>query len=478
MYNFQKTKIIATVGPACSSKEMLAKMILAGVDVFRLNFSHGSYEDHLAVIKNINAVNKKLNTFVAILADLQGPKIRIGEVENNRADLINGSTIIFTTKKCIGTAKKVYLSYQEFPKDVKPGEIILVDDGKLMLETVKTNKVDEVVLKVVHGGKLSSKKGVNLPNTKVSLPSLTEKDLNDLEFILKNNVQWVALSFVRSALDIIQIKEIIAKHKLKNSPRIIAKIEKPEAVKDIDNIIKETDAIMIARGDLGVEIPMQEVPLVQKMIIKKCLHVSKPIIVATQMLESMITNISPTRAEVSDVANSTLDGADALMLSGETSVGEFPVETVEAMNAIIANVEKFKDIYYKLHSPDPCKMERYITDSICYNACVMAQQTKATAIISMTYSGYSAFKIASQRPDALIFIFTNNQALLTTLSLVWGVRGFYYNKFVSTDQTITDLKNMLKKDCYIKKGNMVINVASIPIEKKGMTNTLKLSKVE
>ena len=478
MYNFQKTKIIATIGPASSSKEVLREMIMAGVDVCRLNFSHGSHEDHLKVIKIIHELNKELNTYVALLGDLQGPKIRIGDIGEGKVQLVDGKTIIFSTNKFVGNAEKVYITYPQFPKDVKPGERILIDDGKLFLEIVSTNRKDEVKAKVIHGGPLSSRKGVNLPNTKISMPCLTEKDLKDLEFCVENKLQWVGLSFVRSASDIIEIKNVISKYNKKKNPRIIAKIEKPEAIKDIDNIIKETDAIMVARGDLGVEIPNVEVPLIQKMIVKKCLHASKPVIIATQMLESMITNISPTRAEVSDVANSILDGADACMLSAETSVGDFVVEAVDTMNRIIGHVEESHDIYYKLHTPDKCRIERYISDSICYNACVMAQQADARAIIGMTYSGYSALKIASQRPNALIFIFTNNRSLLSTLSLVWGIRGFYYDKFVSTDSTIDDLKNKLKKEGYINAGEIVINVASTPIEKKGKTNMVKLSQVE
>jgi pyruvate kinase len=478
MYNFQKTKIIATIGPASSSKEVLREMIMAGVDVCRLNFSHGSHEDHLKVIKIIHELNQELNTYVALLGDLQGPKIRIGDIGEGKVQLVDGKTIIFTTNKCVGNADKVHITYPQFPKDVKAGERILIDDGKLFLEVISTNRKDEVKAKIIHGGPLSSRKGVNLPNTKISMPCLTEKDLIDLEFAVENKLQWVGLSFVRSSSDIIEIKHVISRYNKKKNPRIIAKIEKPEAIKDIDNIIKETDAIMVARGDLGVEIPNVEVPLIQKMIVKKCLHASTPVIIATQMLESMITNISPTRAEVSDVANSILDGADACMLSGETSVGDFVVDAVDTMNKIIAHVEKSHDIYYKLHTPDKCRIERYISDSICYNACVMAQQADAKAIISMTYSGYSALKIASQRPNALIFIFTNNRSLLSTLSLVWGIRGFYYDKFISTDHTIEDLKHKLKKEGYISEGETVINVASTPIEKKGMTNMIKLSVVE
>jgi pyruvate kinase len=472
-----KTKIIATLGPATSKSEVLKAMIKSGLDVCRLNFSHGTHEEHLKSINNIEKLNKELDQNIAILADLQGPKIRTGEIVNNGVLLEDGCKIRFVTEKCIGTKEKIYISYKQFPKDVKVGEIILVDDGKIQLKVVSTNHKNEVLLKVIHGGMIKSHKGVNLPDTKVSLPSLTAKDRDDLSFILKQNVHWIALSFVRSASDIIELKHIIAKQKRTNQPRIIAKIEKPEAINDIDNIINVADGIMVARGDLGVELPIENVPLLQKMIVKKCLVAGKPVIIATQMLESMITNIGPTRAEVNDVANAVMDGADACMLSGETSVGEFPVEAVATMNKIIVHVENFQDIYYKHCEPLNKQSERYITDSVIFNACDMAQQTEAKAIIAMTHTGYSAFRIASQRPRAGIHIFTNNKSLLCTLNLVWGVHGYYYNKFLSTDHSIEDLILHLRTLGHITEGDLVINLTSTPINEKGKTNTLKLSRV-
>ncbi|HYG53103.1 MAG TPA: pyruvate kinase [Flavobacteriales bacterium] len=471
----KKTKIVATVGPASQSPEILRQLMIEGVNVFRLNASHGKHDIHQEVIKHVRSISKELQCSAGILVDLQGPKLRIGEVENNSVYIANDSQLIFTNEKCMGNAQKVYMTYQDFAKDVKRGDKILIDDGKLSLECISTNGVNEVVARVLHGGVLSSKKGVNLPNTKVSLPSLTPKDIEDLDFALELNVDWIGLSFVRSARDIIELRHYISnKHK---AARIVAKIEKPEAIDDIDDIIAETDAIMIARGDLGVEIPLENVPIIQKMLIKKCTRNAKPVIVATQMMESMINNIFPTRAEVNDVANAVLDGADAVMLSGETSVGEDPVNVIQTMCKIINAVESTDEIYFKETIPDDKRDDRFISDSICFNATRLAQRVGATAIITMTHSGYTAFKVSSQRPKAATFVATGNVQLLNIMSLVWGVEGVYYNKMVSTDHTIADIKYLLKKKGWIKMGDLVINIASMPIEEKGKSNMLKLSEV-
>lgn len=476
----KRTKIVATLGPASSSAEVIEGMILAGADVCRINFSHGSYDVVIDQINTIRAINKKLGTHTAILADLQGPKLRIGVVENNGVELVAGNEIIITTTECIGTAERVYITYPQFPRDVKAGENILIDDGKLLLNVIATNGKDEVKAIVSHGGILSSKKGVNLPNTKISLPCLTEKDLKDLDFALNQRVDWVGLSFVRSAADIIELKHLIQNFDQNVRAKVVAKIEKPEAISDIDNIIKETDAIMVARGDLGVEVPMQEVPVIQKMLVRKCLEASKPVIIATQMMESMITNISPSRAEVNDVANSVMDGADAVMLSGETSVGNHPVKVVEAMTKIIEHVEANSDIYNRDNEAPEVDLrnDRFLSDSICYTAAKMAQRTSAAAIVTMTHSGYTAFKLASHRPKAEIFVFTDNYDILTTLNLVWGVRGFYYDKNISTDHTIADIKFILKKSGKVKVNDLVINIASIPLSEMGKANMIKLSAVE
>jgi pyruvate kinase len=471
----KKTKIVATLGPASSDKEVLRQMFYAGLNVCRLNFSHGSHEDHAAVVKTIRELNEETGLNVAILADLQGPKIRTNEMENNGVELINGSIVTIGTEKILGTADRFSINYAKLPQDVQAGERILLDDGKLALEVVSTDGVSEFKAKVIHGGILSSKKGVNFPNTRISMPSLTEKDLIDLDFALEQNVDWIGLSFVRSGRDIIELKHIIANKKCK--AKVIAKIEKPEAIDDIDAIIKESDGLMVARGDLGVEIPYQNVPIIQKMLINKCIIHAKPIIVATQMMESMITNITPTRAEVNDVANAVLDGADAVMLSGETSVGKFPIDVIKTMTNIVTEMEKFDGIYNKEEIPDK-NQARFITDSICFNACRLSQRVEADAILTMSFSGYTAYKIASQRPKSTIYVFTSNKQILTQLNLVWGVKAFFYNKQISTDHTIADIKYLLKKEGLLKEGDLVINIASIPLEDLGSSNMLKLSYVE
>ena len=471
----KKTKIVATLGPASSDKDTLRQMFLEGLNVCRLNFSHGAYEDHAAVIKVIHELNEETGLNVAILADLQGPKIRTDQMTDNGVELITGAEVTVVTEKILGTAERFSINYSQLPQDVTPGERILLDDGKIALEVLSTDGNNEIRLRVIHGGILSSKKGVNFPNTKISMPSLTPKDLLDLEFALDQNVDWIGLSFVRSARDIIELKHIIAARKCK--AKVIAKIEKPEAIDDIDEIIKASDGLMVARGDLGVEIPYQNVPIIQKMLINKCILMARPIIVATQMMESMITNITPTRAEVNDVANAVLDGADAVMLSGETSVGKFPVDVIRTMANIVKEMEKFDGIYNKEEIPEK-NQERFISDSICFNACRLSQRVEAGAIITMSFSGYTAYKIASQRPKAPIYVFTSNQQILTQLNLVWGVRAFYYDKRISTDHTIADIKYLLKKAGLVQQGDLVINIASIPLEDLGSSNMLKLSYVE
>ncbi len=474
-FNYNKTKIVATMGPSTENIAVLEELFLAGLDICRINFSHGDYEPIKHVVDNIRILNKKLNRNVGILGDLQGPKLRIGVMENNGAELINGNEITITTKECVGTAERIFMTYPQFPQDVSAGELVLIDDGKITLKVIETNRKDEVRALIIAGGTLTSKKGVNLPNTKISLPCLTLKDLRDLDFALENNFEWIGLSFVRSVTDIIELKDIIRSKK--KPARVIAKIEKPEAIKEIDKIIEVTDGVMVARGDLGVEMPMEQVPLLQKMIVNKCILASKPVIIATQMMESMITAYTPTRAEVNDVANAVLDGADAVMLSAETSVGRYPVKVIEYMRRIITQIESDDRIYYKEHEPE-LKTVTYITDSICYNASVMAKQAGVTAIVSMTHSGYTAFKLSSHRPKANIYIFTDNQYLLNALSLVWGVRGFYYDKYESTDDTISDLKDYIKDGGFVKADDLVINLASMPMKEKGRTNMLKLSYIQ
>lgn len=471
----KRTKIVATLGPSTAKKETLKQMVLEGLNVCRLNFSHGGYEAHLEALKIIRELNEELALNVAVLADLQGPKIRTHEMENNGVLLENGAIVKISTKEVLGTASHFSINYEQLPQDVNAGERILLDDGKLALEVVETNKVDEFTAKVIHGGILSSKKGVNFPNTAISMPSLTEKDRKDLDFALEQGVDWIGLSFVRNPQDIRELKNIIAHRGAK--AKVIAKIEKPEAVSAIEEIIKESDALMVARGDLGVEVPFQNVPLIQKMIINRARMHAKPVIVATQMMESMISNIMPTRAEVNDVANAVLDGADAVMLSGETSVGAHPIEVIKTMANIVKEMETFDGIYNKEEIPEK-NQARFISDSICFNAVRLSQRTEADAILTMSFSGYTAYKIASQRPKAPIYIFTSNRSILTQINLIWGVKGFFYDKRISTDHTISDIKNILKEEGLLKDGELVVNIASIPLEELGKSNMIKLSYVD
>ncbi len=472
----QNTKIVATVGPACSSYEQLLALAKDGVHVFRLNFSHGSHEEHRDVIESILRINAETNLHIGILADLQGPKIRIGDIEQKEILLENGKEIVFTNQKCPGTPERVFINYENFPKEVRPGERILLDDGKLVLEVISTDRQREVKLRILFGGKLSSRKGVNLPDTNLSIPSITEKDHADLDFILTQPVNWIALSFVRRAEDILELQELIdaANHPAKT----IAKIEKPEAVRNIRKIVKQANGIMIARGDLAVEMAMEKLPTLQKEIIKLCIERSRPVIVATQLMDSMINNPSPTRAEITDVANAVLDGADAVMLSAETSIGNHPVKVVEAMNKIIAEAEKHYSPSIQFSVPSP-KSRTFWSDTVCYHAARMAQDVDAKAIIGMTTSGFTAFKISSYRPiKSKIYVFSEQNDILNTLNLVWGVQTFFYDKYTTTDETIYDVVNILLKAGKVNQGDIVINTGSMPIHKKYRTNMLKLTLVD
>ncbi len=470
--DLKRTKIVATLGPASSTEEVIKEMYDKGLNVCRLNFSHGDHSIHEENIKRIKAVNQELNANIAVLADLQGPKLRVGVMENEGCEIKTGDKITFTNEECIGTSAKVYMTYQNFAQDVKPGELILIDDGKLAVKVESTNGIDEVYAVVEHGGILKSKKGVNLPNTQISLPSLTDKDRADLDYILTQDVEWIALSFVRCADDITELRKLIKA--AGKDIKIIAKIEKPEAIDDIDAIVKETDAIMVARGDLGIEVPYQDVPLLQKMMVKKCLKASKPIIVATQMMESMIDGITPSRAEVNDVANAVMDGADAVMLSGETSVGVHPGLVIETMSNIIKKVEEYDDIYNHDYLP-AFREERFVSDNICTSAVNLAESVNAKAIVTMTVSGYTACKISSQRPRAITFVYTSNKKILNMLNLVWGVQAYYYDNSHLVDENIDDIEKSLKEKGFIKEGDYFINISSMPVKKRGKTNTLKLS---
>lgn len=471
----KKAKIVATLGPASESREMMIKLIRAGVNVFRINFSHSSHDKAKELIDRIRGINEELGCYVAILADLQGPKIRVGNVAAD-ALLKSGDEFILEVGEFEGNASRASINYIDFAADVKPGERILLDDGKLVLEVEATDGDKQVRTRVVQGGPLRSKKGVNLPNTQVSLPCLTEKDERDLEFALEMEVDWIALSFVRRASDITEIKSKIKSAKAWS--KVIAKIEKPSAVTDIESIVEESDAIMVARGDLGVEIPMQRVPLIQKMICELGRKHAKPVIIATQMMESMLNQITPTRAEVNDVANSVLDGADAVMLSGETSVGEYPLEVVENMAKIIMHIEESGEIRREANPPKNPNDVRYVSDSICYNSSRMAEQVQATAILTMTHSGYTAFRISSHRPNAQVFAFTSNRKIMSTLSLVWGVSSFYYDSFESTDETFRDIKKIIHNKRLVEKGDLIIKIASMPMKERGMSNMMKIGEIK
>ncbi|MFP2995440.1 pyruvate kinase [Spongiivirga sp. MCCC 1A20706] len=475
MPNRKKTKIVATLGPATSSKKVIKNMLDAGANVFRINFSHADYDDVKERIAIIRELNEEFGYNAAILGDLQGPKLRVGVMSE---DVIvgDGDEIIFATGKSFkGTAKKVYMNYKNFPKDVKAGERILLDDGKLIFEVVSTNKKDEVVAKVIQGGPLRSKKGVNLPNTDISLPALTEKDVKDAIFAIKQEVDWIALSFVRNAQDLMELQDLIKKHSEHKIP-IIAKIEKPEGVENIDKIVAYCDGLMVARGDLGVEVPAHEVPLIQKQLVLRAKRARIPVIIATQMMETMISSLTPTRAEVNDVANSVMDGADAVMLSGETSVGNYPVQVIEKMTSILKSVED-SDLIKVPQSPPHIKTKRYITKSVCYHAAHMANEIHAKAISTLTNSGYTAFQISAWRPEAYILVFTSNKRILTQLSLLWGVKAFYYDRYVSTDETIEDVNKIACQKGYLEVGDMLISLAAMPIQEKGMVNTLRVTEI-
>ena len=472
----KKTKIVATLGPATSKKEVLKAMLDEGANVFRINFSHADYDAVKERIKMIRDLNDEFGYNAAILADLQGPKLRVG-VMKGEVVVNEGDEIIFATgERFEGTKDRVYMTYENFPQDAKPGERILLDDGKLIFEVVSSDKKAEVKAKVIQGGPLKSKKGVNLPNTNISQPALTEKDVEDALFAIEQQVDWIALSFVRHPEDLMQLQKLISDHANHKIP-IIAKIEKPEAVENIDKIVAYCDGLMVARGDLGVEIPAQEVPLIQKQLVLKAKKARIPVIIATQMMETMITSLTPTRAEVNDVANSVMDGADAVMLSGETSVGQYPVQVIRQMSNIIKSVEDSHLISVP-QAPPHIRTKRYITKSICYHAANMANEINAKAISTLTNSGYTAFQISAWRPSAHILVFTSNQRILTQLSLLWGVHAFYYDKFVSTDETIEDVNAIACKKGYLEVGDMLVSLAAMPIQDKGMVNTLRVTEIQ
>ena len=475
-HRVHRTKIVATVGPACDTYEKLLELVKAGVNVFRLNFSHGTHEDKARIIGHIRKINSTEPYNIAILGDLQGPKLRVGEIQDNALEVKEGDVLTFTNTKCVGTMERIYVSYPNLSGDVRVGNTIMIDDGKIEVVVKEITKEGDVKVQVKLGGILSSKKGINLPDTKISLPALTEKDLEDLEFIIDNRLEWVALSFVRSVKDIVIIKSKLEERKSKT--KVIAKIEKPEALTNIREIILESDGIMIARGDLGVELPVEQVPLIQKQIIRKCLHRAKPVIVATQMMESMIDRTKPNRSESTDVANAVIEGADAVMLSGETATGKHPVLVVETMRKIIMEVERNEYRYNREEDLKPLPHSpTYLSDAVCYNACKLAEDTEAEALVGMTQSGYTAFMLSSYRPRSVLYIFTKEKTLVNQLSLSWGVRAFFYEEEESIDDIIHDQTTILKQRGFLKPGDVVVNTGSIPVEQHLPTNMIKVSKV-
>jgi len=476
-HTFHRTKIVATVGPACDTYDKLLSLVRAGVNVFRLNFSHGSHEDKAKIIEHIRKINSTEPFNIAILGDLQGPKLRVGEIEGGSMLVEEGEILTFTNTKLVGTKERIYVSYPNLHEDVQVGNIIMIDDGKLEVKVISIEKNHDVKVQVKLGGIISSKKGINLPDTKISLPAITEKDEVDLAFIIEQKLDWVALSFVRKVNDIVGLREKLNLKKSKT--KIIAKIEMPEALTNLREIILESDGIMVARGDLGVELPVEQVPLIQKQIIRKSIHRAKPVIVATQMMESMIDRTKPNRSEITDVANAVLEGADAVMLSAETATGNYPTLVVETMRKIIMEVERTDYNYNREDelAPQP-HSPSFLSDAICYNACKLAKDTQANALIGMTQSGYTGFMLSSYRPKSPLFIFSKEKTLINQLSLSWGVRAFHYAEEESMDDIVSDLTEILKQRGFIKKGDVIINTGSIPVKEHLPTNLLKISKVE
>ena len=476
MKKIKKTKIIATLGPATSSTDVIKKIIKEGVDVLRINFSHSSHDEAEILIKEIRKINSELNTNTSILADLQGPKLRIGEIIEGTSLDVGSELKIKTGKEFVGDNKVIFINYESLPKDITEGEKILIDDGKIILKVIDTNKKDQIKTEVIQGGKISSNKGFNLPNTNISQPALTAKDIEDAIFSAKQNVDWIALSFVRHDSDVKSLVKLIEKNTDHRIP-VIAKIEKPEGVKNIDEIMKHASGIMVARGDLGVEIDAAEVPLIQKKLVYKAKKARIPVIIATQMMESMMESMNPNRAEVNDVANSVMDGADAVMLSGETSVGKHPIEVVQTISKIIGKVENSSLISLKHKHPTDYNSERFITKSICYYAAKIANDTNAKAISTLTNSGYTAYQISSWRPRTHVLVFTSNKRILTQLNLLWGVKAFYYDGNESTDKTVEEINDIAFNHNYLQKNDKVINLTSMPIHDKGMVNTVRVSKI-
>lgn len=468
--SYNRVKIIATAGPACESENVLRQLIEAGVDVIRLNLSHGSWETHRQVIERVRRLNFQLGTHVALLADLQGPKMRVGNLPQ-AIPVQPGEEVVFSTENIPGT---IPIEYDTLAQDVEPGDIVLVEDGRVRLEVIESDKKGVVRLRVLAGDRIGSRKGINLPGRPISLPTLSDKDWEDLLEAIRQELDWVAISFVRSPADIQLVRNAL--RRFGSSMRIMAKIERPEALHHLEEIIEQSDGIMVARGDLGVEIPVEEIPFWQKRIVRTSNLMGKPVVVATQMLETMIQNPTPTRAEVTDVANAVLDGADAVMLSGETSIGAYPVEVVRQMQRILRQAEADPQIYRLPGHPSPTS-PTYHSDAVCWTACTLASEVGARALVGLTYSGYTAFQLARWRPQTDIFIFTPNPRILGSLNLLWGVRAYYYRRKEGTYDTIQDVLSILKGLGHVESGDTVIFTVSMPLRARLRTNTLYISRV-
>ena len=472
-----RARIVCTIGPASSSLAVLVKLIRAGMDVARMNFSHGTADEHLFVLRNIREAAAQSGKPIAVMQDLQGPKIRTGPLSQGTVELVPGARITITTDAAPGDAQRVSTDYPGLATDVHPGEPLLVDDGRIRLRVIKTEGHD-VVCEVLVGGALSPHKGINLPGVPVNIPSLTPKDLQDLSWGIAGGVDYIALSFVRTASDIRDLrKEIGNLAGDRGAIPVIAKIEKPQAIQNLDAIIAEADGVMIARGDLGVELPPEDVPLLQKRIARKCNAAGKPVIVATQMLESMIQSPIPTRAEASDVANAVMDGGDAVMLSGETSVGKYPVEAVEMMERIIRKIETEHATHpHPLDRPHGTVESRH--DALGRAACLLAEQMKAAAIVTVTNSGQTARALARYRPDRPIIAITDSERTLRQLSIVWGIRGMKIDNLgVDSDRALQTVQERLVSSGLVKRGDYMVLLAGQPFFARGSTNMIKVEKV-
>lgn len=472
----RRTKIVCTLGPSSNTREDIERLYRAGMNVVRINFSHGSHEGHKKTIGFVRDVAKKHKYSIPVLMDLQGPKIRVGLMKDGAQQITEGDIVEITSEDVVGSSKLIPIDYPNLVEDASEGNQILIDDGLLELKVLKKG-TSSLKAKVVVGGTLKSRKGVNLPDVKISMSSLTEKDIEDLEFGLSVGVDFVAMSFVRSAKD---VQDVISRVRAAGSnASIIAKIEKPEAVEVIDEIIEETDGIMVARGDLGIEIPSEKVPMVQKLIIDRCRAAGKPVITATQMLDSMINNPRATRAESSDVANAVMDGTDAVMLSGETAAGKYPVEAVRAMDKIIRSVEENSDrLYYSLNYRKPEWKEKQIVESIAYSCVTIAENVEAKAISTLTHSGNTARRIAKFRPRVPIVAFTESKIVRRQLNLVWGVESVRLEELFDTDSSVKMMEKYLENNGLVEKNDRVIIATGMPLAKRGRTNMVKVSTIQ